>query len=83
MTAHYCPSKVLKIIVSVSEKEPGKKCESKIICYHTQLCHHKRFGVHGFWTGHGESIDRSRIGLLIKLAGLFFNGSVEEIKHGQ
>ena len=48
-----------------------------------QMCHHKRFGVHGFWTGHGRSVDRSRIGLLIKLAGLFFNGPVGEIKHGR
>ena len=38
-----------------------------------KMCHHKQFGVHGFCTGHGRSIDRSRIGLLIKLAGLFFN----------
>ena len=28
-------------------------------------------------------LDRSRIGLLIKLAGLFFNGPVWEIKHGR
>ena len=28
-------------------------------------------------------LDRSRIGLLIKLAGLFFNGPVGEIKHGR
>ena len=47
------------------------------------MCHHKRFGVHGFWTGHGRSIDRSRIGLLIKLAGLFFKEPVGEIKHGR
>ena len=45
------------------------------------MCHHKRFGVHGFWTGHGRSIDWSRIGLLIKLACLFFNGPVGEMKH--